>query len=58
MDFKNTLSKLLGNDKSINEVHIDYRVIDEIVKIAINADPNEYVALLSGDIENDILKIK
>ncbi len=58
MDFNNALTKIFGNDKSINEVHIDYRVIDEIVKIAINADPNEYVALLSGDIENNILKIK
>lgn len=57
MDFRNALTKILGNDKSIEEVHIDYRVIDEIVKIAINADPNEYVALLSGDIDKDILKI-
>lgn len=58
MDFNNALSKILGNDKSIDEVHVDYRVIDEIVKIATNADPNEYVALLSGDIEKNILKIK
>lgn len=58
MDFNNALTKIFGNDKSIEEVHIDYRVIDEIVKIATNADPNEYVALLSGDIEEKILKIK
>ena len=58
MDFNNALTKILGNDKSIDEVHVDYRVIDEIVKIATNADPNEYVALLSGDIEEKILKIK
>ncbi|MBE6485418.1 MAG: hypothetical protein E7Z85_01070 [Methanosphaera stadtmanae] len=58
MDFNNALSKILGNDKSIEEVHIDSKLIDEIVKIAINADPNEYVALLSGDIEENILKIK
>ena len=58
MDFNNALTKILGNDKSIDEVHVDYRVIDEIVKIATNADPNEYVALLSGDIEDKILKIK
>ena len=57
MDFHNALSKLLGNDKSIEEVHIDQKVIDEIVKIAINADPNEYVALLSGSIDKHILKI-
>lgn len=58
MDFQNALKKILGNDKSIKEVQIDYRVIDEIVKIAINADPKEYVALLSGDIDKEILKIK
>ncbi len=57
MDFNNALSKLLGNDKSIDEVQIDQRVIDEIIKIAINADPKEYVALLSGKIDKHILKI-
>ena len=57
MDFQNALTKLLGNDKSIDEVHIDQKVIDEIVKIATNADPNEYVALLSGNIKKHILKI-
>ena len=36
MDFNNALTKILGNDKSIDEVHVDYRVIDEIVKIATN----------------------
>ena len=57
MDINNTLSKLLGNNKSIDEVQIDPKVIDEIVKIAINADPNEYVALLSGKIHKNILKV-
>ena len=57
MDINNTLSKLLGNDKSIDEVQIDPKVIDEIVKIAINADPKEYVALLSGKIHKNILKV-
>ncbi|MBQ6218611.1 MAG: Mov34/MPN/PAD-1 family protein [Methanosphaera sp.] len=57
MDFNKTLAKLLGNDKRINEVQIDTRVIDEIIKIARNADPKEYVALLSGKIKDEILKI-
>ncbi|RAP51443.1 MAG: hypothetical protein BZ138_05195, partial [Methanosphaera sp. rholeuAM270] len=57
MDFNKKLSKLLGNDKSIEEVQIDSRVIDEIVNIAIKSDPNEYVALLSGKIQKNILKI-
>ncbi|MDO5826037.1 MAG: Mov34/MPN/PAD-1 family protein [Methanosphaera sp.] len=57
MDFNKTLTKLLGNDKKINEVQIDKRVIEEIIKIARNADPKEYVALLSGKINDEILKI-
>ena len=57
MDFNKTLSKLLGNNKKIEEVWIDEKVVEEIIKIAINADPKEFVALLSGDIENSILKI-
>lgn len=57
MDFNKTLAKLLGNDKNINEVQIDKRVIEEIIKIARNADPKEYVALLSGKIKGEILKI-
>lgn len=57
MDFNKTLSKLLGNDMKIKEVQIDTRVIDEIIKIARNADPKEYVALLSGKITDEILKV-
>lgn len=57
MDFNKTLSKLLGNNQKIDAVEIDERVVDEIVKIAINADPKEFVALLSGKIVDSILKI-
>ena len=39
MDFNKTLSKLLGNNKKIEEVWIDEKVVEEIIKIAINADP-------------------
>ncbi len=57
MDFNKTLAKLLGNDKKIDEVQIDQKVIDEIIKIARNSDPKEYVALLAGKIDHNILKI-
>ena len=57
MDFQKKLSKLLGNDKTFDEVQIDKRVIEEVVKIAREADPKEYVALLSGKINKKILKI-
>ncbi|WP_455645055.1 Mov34/MPN/PAD-1 family protein [Methanosphaera sp.] len=57
MNINNTLTKLLGNDKEIKEVQVDQKVIDEVIKIAINADPKEYVALLSGSIKKNILKV-
>ena len=57
MDFQKKLSKLLGNDKNFDEIQIDQRVIEEVVKIARQADPKEYVALLSGKIDKKILKI-
>ncbi len=57
MDINKTLSKLLGNNEEIKEVQIDTRVVDEIVNIAIESDPEEYVALLSGKISKNILKV-
>ncbi|WP_069592418.1 Mov34/MPN/PAD-1 family protein [Methanosphaera sp. WGK6] len=57
MSINNRLTKLLGNDKEIKEVQVDQKVIDEIIKIAMNADPKEYVALLSGSINKTILKV-
>lgn len=57
MNFNKLLTKILGNDKKIKEIQVDQKVIDEIIQIARNADPNEYVALLSGKQEKEILKI-
>ncbi|MDO5852327.1 MAG: Mov34/MPN/PAD-1 family protein [Methanobacteriaceae archaeon] len=58
MKIDNVLSKVLGNDKvEYHKIKVDKKVINEIIKIARNADPNEYMALLSGKIEDEILKI-
>ncbi len=57
MGFEETLSKLLGNNKQFDEVQIDTQVVNQIVKIARESDPEEYVALLSGKIDNKILKV-
>lgn len=57
MNLNNILTKILGNDKKIDEVQIDQKVISEIIDIAREADPHEYVALLSGKIEDNILKV-
>lgn len=62
-DKKGILDKLigylLGNDKQeFLEVHIDAILIDEIINIAIESHPNEFIALLEGKIEKKVLKIK
>ena len=54
----NFLSYILGNDKKLfSEVHIDQEVIDEITQIAIEKAPIEFVALLQGKVEDDVLHI-
>lgn len=58
MKLNNLLGKLLGTSKyQFEEVHIDKEVIDEIINIAKEAYPNEFMALLEGKIKNKILKV-
>ncbi len=58
MKLNNLLGKLLGTSKyKFEEVHIESEVIDEIINIAKEAYPNEFMALLEGKIEDNILKI-
>jgi proteasome lid subunit RPN8/RPN11 len=50
---------LLGTDKqNFQEVHIDAELIDEIIKIARESHPKEFVALLDGKIKENVLKIQ
>ncbi|HMK54786.1 MAG TPA: Mov34/MPN/PAD-1 family protein [Methanobacteriaceae archaeon] len=52
------IGHILGNDtQKFLEVHIDGEVINEIVQIARESHPNEFVALLEGKIKENILKI-
>ncbi|MCK9150333.1 Mov34/MPN/PAD-1 family protein [Methanobacterium alcaliphilum] len=52
------LSHILGTDKQkFNQVQIDREVIDEIIQIARESYPLEFVALLQGKIEKNILHI-
>ncbi len=54
----NFLSYILGNDKKLfSEVHVDQEVIDEITQIAIEKAPIEFVALLQGKVEDDVLHV-
>ncbi len=58
MKLNNILGKFLGTSKyQFEEVHIDKEVIDEIINIAKEAYPNEFMALLEGKIKNKIIKI-
>lgn len=58
MKLNNLFSKILGTSKyKFEEVHVDKEVIDEIINIAKEAYPNEFMALLEGKIEDNVLKI-
>ncbi|MBI5679946.1 MAG: Mov34/MPN/PAD-1 family protein [Methanobacterium sp.] len=58
MKLDNLLGKILGTSKShFDEVQIDKEVTDEIMNIAKESYPNEFMALLEGKISDKILKI-
>lgn len=58
MKLKNILGKILGTDKlQFEKVHIEEEVIDEIINIAKESYPNEFVALLEGRVEDETLQI-
>lgn len=58
MKLNNLLEKILGTSKSnFEEIHIDREVIDEIMNIAKESYPNEFMALLEGKIKDNVLKI-
>ena len=51
-------SYLLGTDKKMfQEVHIDGEVVEEILQIAREAYPNEFVAMLQGKVKGGVLHI-
>lgn len=58
MKIDNLLGKILGTSEShFDEVQIDREVTDEIMNIAKESYPNEFMALLEGKIKDNILKI-
>jgi len=58
MRLNNILGKILGTDKlQFEKVHIEEEVIDEIINIAKESYPNEFVALLEGRVEDETLQI-
>ncbi len=56
--FQRLMSYLLGTDKKIfHEVCIDQEVLDEMLQIAQESYPNEFVAMLQGEVKEDVLHI-
>jgi len=54
----NFLQNIFGANKdAFSEVQIDKEVMEEILNIAREAYPNEFVALLQGKVRDGILKI-
>ncbi len=43
--------------KKFSEIHIDHELIEEIIDIAKESYPNEFSAMLQGEIKDNILKI-
>jgi proteasome lid subunit RPN8/RPN11 len=58
MKLNNILGKILGISKQeIDEIQIDGEVAEEIINIAKESYPNEFMALLEGKIQEHTLKI-
>ncbi|MEN4007503.1 MAG: Mov34/MPN/PAD-1 family protein [Methanobacteriaceae archaeon] len=58
MKLNDILGKILGTSKQeIKEVQIEREVIEEIMDIAKESYPNEFMALLEGKIEGHVLRI-
>jgi proteasome lid subunit RPN8/RPN11 len=58
MKLNDILGKILGTSKhEIKEVHVDREVIEEIMDIAKESYPDEFMALLEGKIEGHVLRV-
>jgi len=58
MKLNDIMGKILGTSKQeIEEVHIDREIIEYIMNIAKESYPDEFMALLEGKIEENVLKI-
>ncbi|MDD1774365.1 MAG: Mov34/MPN/PAD-1 family protein [Methanobacterium sp.] len=56
--FQRLMNYLLGTDrKMFQEVNIDREVVDEILQIARNSYPKEFVAMLQGKVKDNVLLI-
>jgi len=53
------MGKLLGNvERVFQEIWIDQELLDEVIQIARKSHPDEFVAMLQGKVQKDVLNIK
>lgn len=58
MKLNNLLGKILGTSKhEIDEIQVDSEVINEIMNIARESYPLEFMALLEGQIKEHVLRV-
>lgn len=55
--FEKLAGKFLGSNKRFHEVHINHEVLEDIMNIARESHPHEFVALLEGKIKDEVLTI-
>ncbi|MGZ4857077.1 MAG: Mov34/MPN/PAD-1 family protein [Methanobacteriaceae archaeon] len=53
------MGTLLGNiEGSFQEIQIDHELLEEIMQIAKEAHPHEFMAMLQGKVHKDVLKVE
>lgn len=58
MKLSNIFGKIFGTSRAeIEEVQIDREIIEEIMNIAKESYPNEFMALLEGKVEGPVIRI-
>lgn len=58
MNSSNLFSKIFGiNRYKFNEIHIDQEIIESIQFYAKSLDPNEFMAILDGEVKDEILHV-
>jgi len=53
------MGTLLGNFESgFHEIQIDHELLEEIIQIAKESHPHEFMAMLQGKVRKDVLKVE
>jgi proteasome lid subunit RPN8/RPN11 len=53
------IGTFLGNIESgFQEIHIDHELLEEIIQIAKESHPHEFMAMLQGKVHKEVLKVE